>query len=138
MQNQIDKKEIEKIKKMIKNIHNDSISDIDEIIKIISVVSPRFFSEQTFNLELFNHEVQSYLSNSKESVNDDIYTNLDEKYGLNWMGKQKSIALSQSSSLNTIKENKSKSFYSGNVKNMIIEGDNLDVLKILKKHITQK
>lgn len=55
-----------------------------------------------------------------------------ESYGLNWLGKTNSRSISSNISLNTLVPNKDLSNNFDNSKNIIIEGDNLEVLKILK------
>ncbi len=55
-----------------------------------------------------------------------------ESYGLSWFGKTNSRSIVNNLSINTLVPNKELSNNFDNSKNIIIEGDNLEVLKILK------
>lgn len=61
-----------------------------------------------------------------------------DKYNFNWNGKKRAIKLSQEPTLATLKPNinKSKKFHETN--NLYIEGDNLEVLKLLQKSYSCK
>ena len=60
-------------------------------------------------------------------------TDFNEKYSFNWNGKYNSIKLSQIPSVNTLTPCKEKSVDWNKTNNYYIEGDNLDVLKVLNK-----
>lgn len=56
-----------------------------------------------------------------------------ERYGLTWPGKRDAIRLAQKQSTATLKPMPTESVDFGTTKNVIIEGDNLEVLKLLQK-----
>lgn len=56
-----------------------------------------------------------------------------ERYGLNWPGKRDAMRLAQKQSTATLKPMPEESEDFGTTKNVIIEGDNLEVLKLLQK-----
>ena len=57
----------------------------------------------------------------------------NERYNLTWNGKARAIISSQTSSLGTLRPCKEKSINWDETKNIYIEGDNLEVLKLLQK-----
>jgi adenine-specific DNA-methyltransferase len=61
-----------------------------------------------------------------------------EKYGLNWSGKSQARQFALSTSLATLRPKKSDSVNWQNTKNLMIEGDNLEVLKLLQKSYAAK
>lgn len=56
-----------------------------------------------------------------------------ERYGMNWPGKAECFKLVQIPSLGTLRPNRKESINFDNTENLIIEGDNLEVLKLLQK-----
>ncbi len=61
-----------------------------------------------------------------------------ERYGLNWNGKARARALALTPSLGTLRPAKSDSKEWISTKNIVIEGDNLEVLKLLRKSYAGK
>lgn len=57
----------------------------------------------------------------------------DEKYGLNWSGKRQARRLALTPSLGTLRPVPEDSVDWDNTRNLMIEGDNLEVLKLLQK-----
>jgi hypothetical protein len=57
----------------------------------------------------------------------------NEKYQFTWNGKQNAIAHAQKPSLGTLREDKASSKNFDSTENLYIEGDNLEVLKLLQK-----
>lgn len=67
--------------------------------------------------------------------------NIDEKeerYGLNWHGKRQARQLALTPSRGTLRPYKDESVDWDNTKNLMIEGDNLEVLKLLQKSYAGK
>jgi adenine-specific DNA-methyltransferase len=56
-----------------------------------------------------------------------------ERYGLNWAGKANAIHALQSLSVGTLKPDRKESVNFDTTENLFIEGDNLEVLKLLQK-----
>jgi adenine-specific DNA-methyltransferase len=57
----------------------------------------------------------------------------DERYGLNWHGKAKARRIAQTSSTGTLRPCPEESVDWDTTQNLFIEGDNLEVLKLLQK-----
>lgn len=61
-----------------------------------------------------------------------------ERYGLNWKGKARARAFALTPSLGTLRPAKADSVDWDTTKNIMIEGDNLEVLKLLRKSYAEK
>ncbi|MDN4009379.1 site-specific DNA-methyltransferase [Latilactobacillus sakei] len=61
-----------------------------------------------------------------------------EKYSFTWNGKKKAMQLAQQPTTATLKPNKEKSKNWDETQNIYIEGDNLEVLKLLQKSYADK
>ena len=57
----------------------------------------------------------------------------DEKYGLNWHGKRRARQIALTPSTGTLRPYPSESVDWATTQNLMIEGDNLEVLKLLQK-----
>lgn len=62
----------------------------------------------------------------------------EERYGLNWHGKRQARQLALTPSSGTLRPSKDESVDWYNSKNLMIEGDNLEVLKLLQKSYSGK
>ena len=62
----------------------------------------------------------------------------EEKYGLNWHGKRKARQLALTPSRGTLRPCREESIDWDTTQNLMIEGDNLEVLKLLQKSYTGK
>ena len=62
----------------------------------------------------------------------------EERYGLNWHGKRQARQLALTPSRGTLRPCKDESVDWDNTKNLMIEGDNLEVLKLLQKSYAGK
>lgn len=62
----------------------------------------------------------------------------DERYNFTWSGKRRSIHIAQQPSKGTLRPVKEKSKNWDKTQNLYIEGDNLEVLKLLQKSYFQK
>ncbi|MBE0508395.1 MAG: site-specific DNA-methyltransferase [Marinospirillum sp.] len=63
----------------------------------------------------------------------EIYDNRRERYGMDWPGKRDCLRLIQQSSTATLKPCREESVDFDTTENLFIEGDNLEVLKLLQK-----
>ena len=63
----------------------------------------------------------------------DVYENHRERYGMEWPGKKEALKLIQQPSTATLKPSREESVDFDNTENLFIEGDNLEVLKLLQK-----
>lgn len=108
-----------------------SIDIVDENIERISELFPNVIVEsangKTIDFDLLKQEL------SKE-----IVEGAKEKYQLTWPGKKEAIVNANTPSKNTLRPIKEKSVDFDNTKNIYIEGDNLEVLKILQESYLNK
>lgn len=69
----------------------------------------------------------------KQLVGDQTLTDAEEKFGLNWHGKRKTRQLAFTPSTGTLRPCPDESVDWHTTQNLLIEGDNLEVLKLLQK-----
>ena len=74
----------------------------------------------------------------KALVGDQTVTDAEEKYGLNWHGKRRARQLALTPSTGTLRPCPEDSVDWDTTKNLMIEGDNLEVLKLLQKSYAGK
>lgn len=74
----------------------------------------------------------------KQLVGDKTVTDAEEKYGLNWHGKRRARQLALTPSTGTLRPCPEESVDWDTTKNLMIEGDNLEVLKLLQKSYAGK
>lgn len=74
----------------------------------------------------------------KALVGDQTTTDADEKYGLNWSGKRQARQLALTPSTGTLRPCQQESLEWITTKHLMIEGDNLEVLKLLQKSYAGK
>ncbi len=97
-----------------------------ENIQKLKEIFPEVFSEGRVDFE----KLQLLLG--------DLITANDELYGLNWWGKNQAIKESMKRSLGTLRPDKESSKNWDTTENIYIEGDNLEVLKLLQKSYNGK
>ncbi len=74
----------------------------------------------------------------KQLVGDQTVTDTEEKYGLNWHGKRRARQLALTPSTGTLRPCPADSVDWDTTQNLMIEGDNLEVLKLLQKSYAGK
>ncbi len=74
----------------------------------------------------------------KQLVGDQTVTETEEKYGLNWHGKRRARQLALTPSTGTLRPCPADSVDWDTTQNLMIEGDNLEVLKLLQKSYAGK
>ena len=74
----------------------------------------------------------------KQLVGDATVTDAEEKYGLNWHGKRRARQLALTPSTGTLRPCPEDSVDWDSTQNLMIEGDNLEVLKLLQKSYAGK
>lgn len=74
----------------------------------------------------------------KQLVGDKTITDAEEKYGLNWHGKRRARQLALTPSTGTLRPCPEESVDWDTTQNLMIEGDNLEVLKLLQKSYAGK
>ena len=63
----------------------------------------------------------------------DVFEARRERYGMDWPGKKECMKLIQQPSIATLKPDRDESVNFDDTENLFIEGDNLEVLKLLQK-----
>jgi adenine-specific DNA-methyltransferase len=74
----------------------------------------------------------------KQLVGDHTLTDADERYGLSWFGKRAARKLALTPSLGTLRPAPDESVDWDTTRNLMIEGDNLEILKLLQKSYAGK
>ncbi|MDN5304941.1 MAG: adenine-specific DNA-methyltransferase [Fusobacteriaceae bacterium] len=69
----------------------------------------------------------------RQILSDEIVEGPRERYGLNWVGKKEALYNANKSTSKTLRPVKEESVNFENTKNIYIEGDNLDALKIIQE-----
>ena len=99
---------------------------IDEKIKAIRQIIPECFSEGNLNMDEFCQIIGNVVDAG------------EERYSLNWNGKNNAKKNRNTPSNATLVPVKNKSVNFDNTENIFIEGDNLEVLKLLRKSYYEK
>lgn len=107
-----------------KNIINENIQKISELFPNVIVESD---TGKTIDFDLL-----------KQELSKDIVESIKEKYQLTWPGKKEAIVNANTPSKSTLRPVKEKSVDFDNTQNIYIEGDNLEVLKILQESYLNK
>ena len=89
-------------------------------------IFPNIFSEGKINLDILKEELGEWINDEKD------------KYSITWSGKSDSIKAIQQSSQGTLIPDRKESLHFDEAENLIIEGDNLEVLKILQRSYQSK
>ncbi|MCU0471091.1 MAG: site-specific DNA-methyltransferase [Arcicella sp.] len=103
------------------SLNGASLSITEDLITKLKEVIPQAFTEDKIDLQ----RLQILLGNN---VNTDA-----ERYGLSWAGKSEAYKVLQSPSTATLIPNPDQSIDWDNAENIFIEGENLEVLKVLQK-----
>jgi adenine-specific DNA-methyltransferase len=74
----------------------------------------------------------------KQLVGDAVVADAEEKYGLNWHGKRRARQIALTPSTGTLRPCPDESVDWETTQNLMIEGDNLEVLKLLQKSYAGK
>jgi adenine-specific DNA-methyltransferase len=106
----------------------ESANIVNENIERLKNIFPEAFSEGGLNFEALSQLL------SDAGVLDEG----EEKYGLNWHGKKKARQIALMPSTGTLLPCPDESVDWETTKNLFIEGDNLEVLKLLQKSYAGK
>ena len=116
----MDNYEVKKLDMKSMNLVNANIEKIREIF-------PNVVSEGKIDFEALKQELTNELVDAKK-----------EKYQLTWAGKKESILEANKQINKTLRINREKSVNFENTKNVYIEGDNLEALKIIQESYLRK
>ena len=107
-------------------LNGESMNIVEDNIEKLKIIFPDVFTEGKVDFE----KLQGVLGNY-------IETN-DERYNFTWAGKQNALRLAQTPSTGTLRPCKEESKNWDTTQNLYIEGDNLEVLKLLQKSYHNK
>lgn len=102
-------------------LNGESMNIVEDNIEKLKTIFPDVFTEGKVDFE----KLQGVLGNY-------IETN-DERYNFTWAGKQNALRLAQTPSTGTLRPCKKESKDWDTTQNLYIEGDNIEVLKLLQK-----
>ncbi len=105
----------------MKKLDGKSLDIKEQNIEQLKELFPEVFSEGKINLE----KLQEELGNFSDDEN--------ERYNFTWNGKQNAKKIAQTPSTGTLRPCKEESKDWDTTQNLYIEGDNLEVLKLLQK-----
>ncbi len=97
----------------------------DNVIKLKELM-PEVFTEGRVDFDALKEVLGEYVDNR------------DERYSFTWNGKSKARMLAQTPSTGTLRPCKEESVDWDSTQNLFIEGDNLEVLKLLQKSYHKK
>ena len=100
-----------RLKQLFPTVFTETVNDKDELVESVD------FERLKAELGTFS----------------DIFESRRERYGMDWPGKKDSLRLIQTQSHATLKPCRGESVNFDNTENLFIEGDNLEVLKLLQK-----
>ena len=104
---------------------------VSENISKMKNLFPEVFQEDTIDFDKLKQLLNG--GGGKYEVNAD-----DERYNFTWKGKTESIQIAQTPSTGTLRPCKEESKNWDTTQNLYIEGDNLEVLKLLQKTYSGK
>ncbi len=105
----------------------ESKNIIDSNIEKLKELFPSCVQEDKIDFDMLKQELSMVVIDAKK-----------EKYQLTWPGKKEAIVNANTPSKNTLRPIKKKSVDYDNTQNIYIEGDNLEVLKILQESYLNK
>jgi adenine-specific DNA-methyltransferase len=73
----------------------------------------------------------------RQMLGDDVDEG-EERFGLNWKGKKRARAFALTPSLGTLRPRRERSLEWDTTQNILVEGDNLEVLKLLRKSYARR
>ena len=105
----------------MEKMNGTSMNLVQENIKKLKEIFPEVFVEGNIDFDVLKEIFGGKIESSKE------------RYSLNWNGKSKARQIAQEVSTGTLRPAKEESKNWDNTENIYIEGDNLEVLKLLQK-----
>ena len=118
----MDKPNIDKVKLESSNI-------ADENFEKLASLFPNVVTET-----IINDRVERVIDvdKLKQEINSHVLEGLEERYNFTWPDKRKSVVLANAPTRNTLRACKEESKDFDKTENLYIEGDNLEVLKLLR------
>lgn len=108
-------------KEIIEKVNSESLDIVKENVLKLKEIFPEVFCEDKIDFKKLEEVLGEYTDDS------------DERYRFEWYGKSKAIKIAQTPSRGTLRPCKEESKNWDSTENLYIEGDNLEVLKLLQK-----
>ncbi|ALS18379.1 site-specific DNA-methyltransferase [Clostridium butyricum] len=108
-------------KGIIEKVNGESLNIVKENVLKLKEIFPEVFCEDKIDFKRLEEVLGEYTDDS------------DERYRFEWHGKSKAIKIAQTPSRGTLRPCKKESKNWDNTENLYIEGDNLEVLKLIQK-----
>ncbi len=105
----------------MKKLTGESMNITEENLKSMQQLFPEAFEEGKIDFDVLRQLLGDFVDDEQE------------RYSFKWNGKGKALRLSQTPSMGTLRPCKEESKDWDNTENLYIEGDNLEVLKLLQK-----
>jgi len=106
---------------MTKKVSKESLNISEEKIAELKKVIPEVFTEEKIDFEKLERTLGKEIDGK------------DEKYSFNWAGRKETFKNIQTTAKGTLKPVEKESVNFDKTENLFIEGDNLEVLKLLQK-----
>lgn len=110
----------------MKDQEGSSLDIVNENLEVLKAAFPEAFTEGGINFDTL-----------RQLLGDEVDDG-EEKYGLNWHGKKKARQIALTPSMGTLRPCPEESVDWDATKNLFIEGDNLETLKLLQKSYAGK
>ncbi|SDP64354.1 site-specific DNA-methyltransferase [Selenomonas ruminantium] len=105
----------------MKNLTGESMNITEENLKAMQQLFPEAFEEGKIDFDVLRQLLGEFVDDEQE------------RYSFKWNGKGRALRLSQTPSMGTLRPCKEESKDWDTTENLYIEGDNLEVLKLLQK-----
>ena len=110
----------------MQKLNGESLDIVNQNIEQLKQIFPEVFSENKIDFEKLKEELGDFSNQDKE------------RYNFTWNGKQNAKKIAQTPSTGTLRPCKEESKNWDTTQNLYIEGDNLEVLKLLQKSYHKK
>ena len=107
-------------------LSGESMNIVDDNIEKLKTIFPDVFTEGKVDFDKLQNVLGNYIEKK------------DERYNFTWNGKSAALRLAQTPSTGTLRPCKEDSKNWDTTENLYIEGDNLEVLKLLQKSYHNK
>jgi len=105
----------------MKKLDKNSLDLVKENIKKLKEIFPDIFTEDKIDFEKLRENLGEFIEES------------DERYQFTWFGKKNANKIALTPTNATLRPDKNSSKNWDSTKNLYIEGDNLEVLKVIQK-----
>jgi adenine-specific DNA-methyltransferase len=109
------------MEKLNKDVNGSSLNIVQDNLDKLKTLFPDIFSEGKIDFDKLRETLGNYLETD------------EERYNFTWHGKSKARRIAQTVSTGTLRPCKAESKHWDTTQNLFIEGDNLEVLKLLQK-----